>query len=171
MLFSFLYRQDLSLCSLFHLRCLVTCVGPPVGPVSGLRGRDLVACNTAWWPSEALEMTAPAPPCLQPGDIIFTDPDGAGGHGLAARAVPHGACPFQAALQGPCPFRVHILSFLSPQPPATATVWVCTCCATERGTARVLGRGDPVASAQRGAFPQSSWKSFVYRQRPSLQSL
>ena len=69
------------------------------------------------------------------------------------------------------PFRVHILSVLSPQPPATATVWVCTCCATERGTARVLGRGDPVASAQRGAFPQSSWKSFVYRQRPSLQSL
>ena len=65
----------------------------------------------------------------------------------------------------------YILSFLSPQPPATATVWVCTCCATERGTARVLGRGDPVASAQRGAFPQSSWKSFVYRQRPSLQSL
>lgn len=73
-----------------------------VPPVSGLRGRDLVACNTAWWPSEALEMTAPAPPCLQPGDIIFTDPDRAGGHGLAARAVPHGACPFQAALQGPC---------------------------------------------------------------------
>ena len=41
----------------------------------------------------------------------------------------------------------------------------------QRGTARVLGGGDPVASAQRGASPQSAWKSFVDRQRPSLQSL
>ena len=101
----------------------------PACPASGLAGRALVPFSTAWWPSEALEMTSPAPWLLvsaAPGDFTFTDPDGAGGRGLAARAVPRGACPFQALAptSGRAgPGMVHAIR--APPAPNTLTALAC----------------------------------------------